>query len=71
MGYIRGKSMKMADLGHKLDQLLSTNEYPIFAGYDRRDFLRDRAIEHARRELVQLKELVRSGQQVPPARLAG
>lgn len=67
---IRGKSMKMADLAGKLDQLLSTNEYPVFAGYDGRDFLKDRAMEHARRELARLKGLVKSGEHLPQARLA-
>lgn len=67
---LRGKSMKMMELSTKLDQLLSMNEYPVFAGYAGRDFLRDRAVDHARRELDRLRELVRSGEHLPTAKLA-
>ena len=68
---IRGKSMTMAELGAKLDQLLSTNEYPVFAGYSGRDYLKDRAMEHASRELNRLKQLIQSGEHLPVARKAG
>jgi len=65
---LRGKSMTMEDLGAKLDQLLSTNDYPVFAGYDGRDYLKDRAMEHARREWERLKDLIRTGKHMPLAK---
>ena len=43
---IRGQSMTMAALSTKLDRLLETNEYAVFPGYGR-DYLKDRAMEHA------------------------
>jgi hypothetical protein len=43
---IRGQSMTMAALSAKLDRLLETNEYAVFPGYGR-DYLKDRAMEHA------------------------
>ena len=42
---IRGKSMTMEELATKLDALLQTNDYAVFRGY--RDFLKDRAMQHA------------------------
>lgn len=63
---IRGKSMTMDELAKKLDQLLETNEYPVFAGYGR-DYLKDRAMEHAQKEWQRLKDLLRSGQHLSPA----
>jgi hypothetical protein len=45
---IRGKKLTMKDLSKKLDDLLSVNEYPVFAGY--KSFLKDRAIKHAKAE---------------------
>jgi hypothetical protein len=42
---LRGKSMTMDALAHKLDALLATNEYAVFPGY--RDYLKGRAMEHA------------------------
>lgn len=62
---MRGKSMTMLDLGRKLDQLLSTNDYAIFKGYEGRDYLKDRAMEHAQREWARLKELLKSGEHLP------
>jgi hypothetical protein len=62
---IRGKSMTMGELAAKLDQLLSTNDYPVFAGYDGRDYLKDRAMEHAKREWERLQQLVKSGGHLP------
>lgn len=64
---LRGKSMTMAELSSKLDQLLSTHEYPVFDGYDGRDYLKDRAIQHAEREWRRLKELIKSGEHLPTA----
>lgn len=65
---IRGKSMTMAELATKLDQLLSTNDYPVFAGYDGRDYLKDRAMEHAKREWERLQQLIKSGAHLPSAK---
>lgn len=67
---LRGQSMKMDDLAGKLDQLLSTNEYPVFDGYSGRDYLKDRAMEHARREWDRLKALIKSGQHLPALKKA-
>jgi hypothetical protein len=64
---IRGQSMTMADLSAKLDQLLATNEYPIFSGY--RDYLKQRAMEHAEREWDRLMKTIKSGQHLPIAAL--
>lgn len=61
---IRGKSMTMAGLSGKLDQLLSTHEYPVFEGYGR-DYLKDRAMQHAEAEWKRLKALIKSGQHLP------
>lgn len=62
---IRGKSMTMDELSKKLDQLLATNEYPVFSGY--RDFLKNRAVEHAELEWERFMETVRRGEHLPPA----
>lgn len=63
---IRGKSMTMDELGNKLDQLLATNEYPVFSGY--RDYLKDRAVAHAELEWERFMESVRRGEHLPPAK---
>jgi hypothetical protein len=65
---IRGQSMTMADLASKLDQLLATNEYPIFEGY--RDWLKDRAMKHAETEWNRLMAAIKSGDHMPVAALA-
>ena len=44
---LRGKSMTMTDLATKLDGLLATNDYAVFEGYAGRDYLKDRAMQHA------------------------
>jgi hypothetical protein len=44
---IRGKTITMGELGRKLDELLRVNDYPIFGGW--KDFMKDKAIRHARR----------------------
>jgi hypothetical protein len=55
---MRGKSMTMAELGKKLDELLRVNDYAVFTGW--KDFLKDKAIRHAQAEyamfLVRLKK---------------
>jgi hypothetical protein len=58
---MRGMSMTMAGLAKKLDQLLTTHEYPVFEGYDGRDFLKDRAMQHAEIEWKRLKALIKAG----------
>lgn len=68
---LRGKSMTMNDLGGKLDQLLSTNDYAVFDGYEGRDYLKDRAMEHARLEWNRLKALIKSGEHLPAMKKAG
>ena len=55
---IRGKSMTMDDLAAKLDELLKTNDYAVFTGY--RDFLKDRAMEHAKTEWNRWQKLLTS-----------
>eukprot|EP01012_Entosiphon_sulcatum_P025143 TRINITY_DN3041_c0_g1_i1.p1 TRINITY_DN3041_c0_g1~~TRINITY_DN3041_c0_g1_i1.p1 ORF type:complete len:351 (+),score=64.36 TRINITY_DN3041_c0_g1_i1:356-1408(+) len=44
---LRGKSMTMNELARKLDALLETNDYAVFEGYSGRDYLKDRAMQHA------------------------
>ena len=56
---IRGQSMTMADLAKKLDSLLTTNDYAVFSGY--RDFLKDRAMDHAELEYERWKQAVGEG----------
>ena len=56
---IRGKSMTMDDLAAKLDELLKTNDYAVFTGY--RDFLKDRAMEHAKTEWGRWQKLLTKG----------
>jgi hypothetical protein len=65
---IRGQSMRMADLAAKLDQLLATNEYPVFPGY--RDYLKARAMDHAEREFARWIEAVRAGKFLPTPKAA-
>lgn len=67
---MRGKSMTMDHLAAKLDELLSTHEYPVFRGYEGREYLKDRAMEHARREWDRLKALIKSGEHLPPLKKA-
>jgi hypothetical protein len=62
---IRGQSMTMADLSAKLDQLLETNEYAVFPGY--RDYLKDRAMEHAEIEWHRWSDAVARGAMLPAA----
>lgn len=56
---IRGQSMTMAALSTKLDRLLETNEYAVFTGYGR-DYLKDRAMEHAAVEYQRWKAAQRA-----------
>lgn len=67
---LRGKSMTMDDLGKKLDQLLSTNDYAVFKGYEGRDYLKDRAMDHARQEWDRLRKLIKSGEHLPTMKKA-
>ena len=48
------KEMTMESLRQQLDRLLILNDYPVFDGY--KDYLKDEAIEHAKRELSLLKK---------------
>lgn len=68
---LRGKSMTMADLAEKLDQLMSTNEYPVFAGYEGRDYLKAQAVNHATREWNRLQDLIKTGEHLPQLKQAG
>lgn len=60
---IRGKSMTMDDLACKLDDLLKTNDYAVFHGY--RDFLKDRAMEHAATEWKRFQKMLADGSHLP------
>lgn len=62
--------MTMDDLGKKLDQLLSTNDYAVFKGYEGRDYLKDRAMDHARQEWDRLRKLIKSGEHLPTMKKA-
>jgi hypothetical protein len=62
---IRGKSMTMDDLAHKLDELLKTNDYAVFEGY--RDYLKDRAMEHAAAEWDRFQKMLSDGTHLPLA----
>lgn len=55
----------MADLSRKLDALLETNEYAVFPGY--RDYLKDRAMEHAEIEWHRWSDAVARGAMLPAA----
>jgi len=63
---IRGQSMTMAELDGKLDKLLATNEYPVFSGY--RDYLKQRAMDHAMTEWDRFMDAVRRGDHLPVAK---
>jgi len=60
---IRGKSMTMDDLANKLDDLLKANDYAVFTGY--RDFLKDRAMEHAETEWKRFQKMLADGTHLP------
>lgn len=60
---IRGRSMTMDDLADKLDELLKTNDYAVFIGY--RDFLKDRAMEHAETEWARFQKMLADGSHLP------
>lgn len=62
---IRGHSMTMNDLAKKLDALLATNDYPVFSGY--RDYLKERAMEHAEIEWHRWSDAVARGELLPAA----
>lgn len=62
---IRGKSMTMDDLAQKLDELLRTNDYAVFGGY--RDYLKDRAMEHADKEWRRFQKMLADGSHLPKA----
>jgi len=63
-------SVTMAELASKLDRLRTTNDYPVLEGYSGRDYLKDRAMQHAQKEWGRLKELIRSGQHLPSLKKA-
>ena len=56
---LRGRKMTMISLSQKLDQLLETNEYPVFREY--KDYLRDRAINHAKAEYAVYRKRLAAG----------
>ena len=60
---IRGKSMTMENLAQKLDELLETNDYAVFPGY--RDFLKDRAMEHAATDWKRFQKMLADGTHLP------
>lgn len=63
---LRGQPTTMSELTKKLDQLIAINEYPVFGGYGR-DYLVDKAKEHAEIEWHRLMEKIRNGEHLPPA----
>lgn len=63
---IRGQSMTMQELDAKLDGLLATNEYPVFSGY--RDYLKQRAVDHAMTEWDRFMAAVKRGDHLPVAK---
>lgn len=60
---IRGQPLIMQQLLSKLDELLTLNEYPVFDGY--REFLRNKAMEHAEQEFELFKERLMRGEALP------
>lgn len=60
---IRGRTMTMHDLSGKLDALLETNDYAVFPGY--RDFLKERAVEHAEIEWHRWSDAMSKGEALP------
>jgi hypothetical protein len=59
---LMGKKMTMKGLHQQLDNLLVLNGYPVFDGY--KDYLKDRAIEHAEKEyeaFIEIKKLEHIG----------
>lgn len=63
----RGQPVTMAQLLRKLDELLTTNEYPVLSGYGP-EYLRGKADTHARAELERFKGRTRAGEagSIPP-----
>lgn len=51
---LAGQKMTMKSLHEQLDRLLTLNDYPVFNGY--KDFLKEQAISHAKRELGLLRK---------------
>lgn len=51
---LAGQKMTMKSLHEQLDRLLTLNDYPVFEGY--KDFLKDQAASHAKRELGLLRK---------------
>jgi hypothetical protein len=62
---LRGQKMTMKELARKLDALMETNEYPVFKEY--KDYLKDRAIQHAQTELALYLRQFNKGK--PPSKL--
>ncbi len=60
---IRGKTMTMESLAQKLDELLKTNDYAVFAGY--RDYLKGPAMEHAAKEWKRFQKMLADGTHLP------
>lgn len=51
---LAGQKMTMKSLHRQLDRLMELNDYPVFDGY--KDWIKDQAVEHAKRELTLLKK---------------
>jgi hypothetical protein len=47
---LRGLKITMTEMSEKFDELLKVQGHPVFAGY--KDFLKDRAISHAEKEMI-------------------
>ena len=57
--------MTMDDLANKLDELRKTNDYAVFEDY--RDYLKDRAMEHAATEWKRFQKMLTDGTHLPVA----
>lgn len=55
--------MTMDDMSAKLDELLKTNDFALLTGY--RDFLKDRAMEHALSEWGRFRKMLEDGSHMP------
>ena len=63
---LRGHRLTMDDLTRKVDQLFSTNEYPVFPGYQQ-GYLVEKAKEHAELEWHLMKERLGNGEHLSAA----
>ena len=53
---LRGLSLTMAEMSQKFDELLRVQGHPVFSGY--KDYLKNKAVAHAVRELSVYRKLI-------------